>query len=386
MVKAIRKLFMLDITPDEKKAFFASRSKNNFWRILVPLPIIAATEVQNLYLFYTDSPAVTSPIMDQLSWMMLAVCAFYIVAVPLVLRGVWKGIRLENALVISFWAAFIACMMFFAVTELQSKHTSYNFIIMLIAVAVLPLLNLWEVTALLTASTTIYLLIARGIYRDPFHVQVITCYEIIAVIVSQMLYIGAKRSFVLRHELKEQSDHDVLTGLLNRRGMEDRLVSLRAAAGTGAPLGVMMIDVDHFKLFNDTYGHVYGDYCLQGISAFLRSFVWPRNGIAVRYGGEEAAVYIPVEDTAALLRFAKEIQDGLRAIDFATDEHGGKTNISVSIGVDLYPAAPGDTTAMALNRADKSLYVAKEDGRDRVALHEKTVIAPRKETLASGEV
>lgn len=377
MIKAIRKLFVLDITPEEKLAFKSYKARSNVWRMLVPLPIIVAMQVQNLYLFYEGSPAVTTPYIHYLAWIMLAVCAFFAVHIALLLRGKIRSPRAEEWLTVSFWGVFIVCMMFFSLSELQSKHTSYNFFVTLLAVAVIPLFDAFQVMGLLTASTTVYLLIARGIFRDPFHVQVVTCMEIADVVISQMIYIGAKNSFILRMRLKEQSERDVLTGLLNRRGMEDRLIGMRGvSAGTGVPIGVMMIDVDYFKNFNDTYGHVYGDYCLKKIADFIKGYVGEKGGIAVRYGGEEVAVYVPATDMEVLLRYAGEIKDRVHAMEMSTNEAGGTAHITVSVGVDLYVDGQDDTTAQALNRADKSLYIAKEDGRDRVAADGATVLGP----------
>ena len=159
--------------------------------------------------------------------------------------------------------------------------------------------------------------------------------------------------------------HDGLTNLLNRRAFDealDRAVS--QANRTGQPLSLLMIDLDHFKQLNDTYGHTAGDIALQAAAAEIRLQV--RGGdLAARYGGEEFAVVLPDTDGAAAFRMAERVRKALcdRVIK-AGDE---RINVTASCGVsgtDLGYLNARDL----LHSADEALYASKETGRNRTSL------------------
>ncbi len=167
----------------------------------------------------------------------------------------------------------------------------------------------------------------------------------------------------LRESLRMQSLRDPLTGLFNRRYLEENLSrELMRCERRGLPLSVLMLDVDHFKRFNDQHGHAAGDAMLAQIGHMLDSMTRGED-IACRYGGEEFTVILPETDAAGALRRAEEI---LAAIGSTTVLHmrnslGPNT---VSIGIATFPAN-GDNPAHLLQVADAALYRAKAEGRNR---------------------
>jgi diguanylate cyclase (GGDEF)-like protein len=170
----------------------------------------------------------------------------------------------------------------------------------------------------------------------------------------------------LRDTLKHQSLHDSLTGLFNRRHMEESLErELLRAARNQTPVTVLMLDIDHFKRFNDVYGHAAGDLLLRELGALLRAQV--RGGdIACRYGGEEFLLIM----TETSLQIAYERAESIRrqVTDLRVSYHGETLRkITVSIGVAEFPAQ-GESGAAVVSAADGALYRAKREGRDRVVL------------------
>jgi diguanylate cyclase (GGDEF)-like protein len=173
----------------------------------------------------------------------------------------------------------------------------------------------------------------------------------------------------LRDTLKYQSLRDALTGLFNRRHMEESLERelLRAARGQ-TPVTVMMIDIDHFKRFNDVYGHEAGDFLLRELGALLQSLV--RGGdITCRYGGEEFLMIMAETSVEAGSQRAENIRQQVTGLQV---RYRGETlrKVTVSIGVAGFPAN-GDSATALMNAADEALYRAKHEGRDRVVLAEK---------------
>lgn len=172
----------------------------------------------------------------------------------------------------------------------------------------------------------------------------------------------------LRETLREQSIRDRLTGLFNRRHMEETLRrELARARRRGVTLGVIMIDVDHFKNFNDTYGHDTGDVVLRELGRFLRGSVRAED-IPCRYGGEELLVILPDGSLEHCRARAEDIRRGIET-QVATFHDGRRLQVTASLGVAAFPEHGGDVDTL-LAGADAALYKAKEGGRNQVVCHE----------------
>ena len=172
----------------------------------------------------------------------------------------------------------------------------------------------------------------------------------------------------LREALHNQSIRDPLTGLYNRRYLEETMErETRRAVRAEHGLGVLMLDLDHFKKFNDTYGHDAGDTVLRETAAFLTKSVRAED-IVCRYGGEEFVIILPMADLRASQARAERIRSKIR--DLSTLHQGRSLGmITISVGVAELPDH-GTTSKELLATADAALYRAKRDGRDRVAVAE----------------
>jgi diguanylate cyclase (GGDEF)-like protein/PAS domain S-box-containing protein len=164
----------------------------------------------------------------------------------------------------------------------------------------------------------------------------------------------------LESELKQQSITDALTGLHNRRHLDEVLVTeYKRWQRYAQPLSVMMIDVDHFKKFNDTHGHDCGDRVLAAIGAVLKELAAPAL-IPCRYGGEEMLVIMPGIVEAQAMAFAETVR--LRISELVIDG----LRVTVSIGVAGQPGHEADDGEALVKLADEALYGAKENGRNQV--------------------
>lgn len=185
--------------------------------------------------------------------------------------------------------------------------------------------------------------------------------------------------------LEAQVRLDPLTRIANRRALDERLASeWRRAVRQRQPLSLLMIDVDHFKHFNDDYGHVAGDQCLQRVARVISSVVMRSLDLVARYGGEEFVVLLP--DTAGdhASTLAERICIAMRreGIEHKRALPAGVVTVSIGV-VCVYPDPSHDIeTGMQdlLEQADTALYVAKNSGRDRVAVYDRGSIS----VLASG--
>jgi len=172
---------------------------------------------------------------------------------------------------------------------------------------------------------------------------------------------------IANEHLEELASLDGLTGLANRRGFDRQIdQEWQRAAGSCAPIGLMMIDIDHFKLYNDRYGHVAGDTCLRSVAETL-SLVTLENAVLVaRYGGEEFALLLPGLDLPRITLLA---EDARRAIEDLLITHAEAPcgHVTISIGVESIVPRAGQSAAELVEAADRALYAAKRCGRNQVA-------------------
>jgi len=177
------------------------------------------------------------------------------------------------------------------------------------------------------------------------------------------------RYLLLKQQLQVAVVTDEKTGLLNTVGWHDHATREFARArrrGEGRGLAVLMIDLDHFKRINDTYGHLTGDEVLAAVAVAIEASVRPRDTVG-RFGGEEFVVLLPATGDADVLGIAERVRV---AVGELTVSVGGPVRIdglSVSVGVACYPEA-GDTVDEVLRSADAALYRAKDGGRNRVSI------------------
>ena len=170
----------------------------------------------------------------------------------------------------------------------------------------------------------------------------------------------------LRESLRYQAIRDSLTGLFNRRYLQETLDrEIHRARRREIPLGLVMLDVDNFKIFNDTYGHEAGDRLLAILGRYLKGCIRAED-IACRYGGEEFTLILPDIPPEILKERAEAIRAGVSKLEV---RHQGKIlgGITISLGLSYFPEHGADPETL-LQAADAALYKAKENGRNQVVM------------------
>lgn len=193
---------------------------------------------------------------------------------------------------------------------------------------------------------------------------------------------------VLYDRLHTLSNHDPLTGVANRRALDERVAQeWRRAARHDTPLGLLMIDIDHFKLYNDHYGHLEGDECLRQVACVLGSTVTRAGELVARYGGEEFAVLLPGSNTATAAALAGKVRAAVNTLAIPHACSDAASHVTISLGVaSVRPAAPrrapdtapGSSASPAevglhlardlFDQADRALFAAKAAGRNQLSV------------------
>ena len=192
----------------------------------------------------------------------------------------------------------------------------------------------------------------------------------------------ARRLAEREEELRTANSHltqlatsDGLSGLANRRGFDARLeAEWQLAAELRQPVGLLMIDVDHFKLFNDRYGHLEGDHCLRGVGEVLLKISKGEADFGARYGGEEFVLLLPGASMEKSIEIAERLRRAVECLSFINTQSPWGF-VTVSIGVASLVPDDNDPSEKLVETADAGLYAAKRRGRNTVVAHDAVVLS-----------
>jgi diguanylate cyclase (GGDEF)-like protein len=174
--------------------------------------------------------------------------------------------------------------------------------------------------------------------------------------------------------LRELSHTDPLTGLYNRRYLMTSLdQEMERTRRTGLPTGLIMLDLDHFKRLNDTYGHHFGDAVLVRVAVLLKENV-RKLDVSCRYGGEEFAVILPGTRLPQAVRLATRLRDTLAGS--WQEPRGGNGRLTASFGVETFTGRDNMTPKGFLRQADRWLFLAKAQGRNTVCHRDRPQVGP----------
>jgi diguanylate cyclase (GGDEF)-like protein len=203
-------------------------------------------------------------------------------------------------------------------------------------------------------------------------------FEPLAAALNDMAQKIAERDQELRsmnRHLEQLASIDALSGLANRRGFDERLTTVwRRARQLGRPVGLLMIDVDHFKLFNDRYGHVEGDVCLRRIGRILMKVARGVDDLPARYGGEEFALLLPGANADKALEIAERLRHSVEDLCI-THADSPLGLVTVSVGIAVMTPSLHENSEHLIEAADAGLYSAKHRGRNTVVMHGPVEIA-----------
>jgi len=178
----------------------------------------------------------------------------------------------------------------------------------------------------------------------------------------------------LQIQLRDQAMHDMVTGMLNRRYLEEILEKeIARAKREGYPISLVMVDIDHFKMINDTFGHKAGDQILQALSTLLCRHI-RKADIACRYGGDEFVLALP--NLTKEIAFQRAEVWRIAFQDMRLDYQGREVRATISSGIAIFPEH-GDSFDLLLTAADKAMYAAKTTGRNRTIVAENYQSSPK---------
>lgn len=180
----------------------------------------------------------------------------------------------------------------------------------------------------------------------------------------------ARRLEEANARLERLSSLDGLTGIANRRHLDDYLASQWALLSASLQLSLIMVDVDHFKRFNDTFGHQIGDECLKRVAGVLAATLEGERSLVARYGGEEFVAVLPGIDLTGAMVIGEMLRAQVAEIDLAEPRAAAAMNVTISVGVANTLVCGLDSPEELIAAADAALYQAKQRGRNQVCIAE----------------
>lgn len=170
-------------------------------------------------------------------------------------------------------------------------------------------------------------------------------------------------------ELQRLSSLDGLTGIPNRRQFDETLKhEWQRAQRESTPLSLVLIDIDYFKLYNDTYGHQRGDECLKRVAVVLAESVSRPSDLVARYGGEEFVAVLPCINADGAEKMAERFRRAVQALEITHDASEAGAYVTISAGVATLVPSPANTLESFIETADRALYQAKEQGRNQSSM------------------
>ena len=178
-------------------------------------------------------------------------------------------------------------------------------------------------------------------------------------------------------QLRSMSLTDGLTRVANRRRFDDKLdIEWNRAMRHDQELSLLMLDIDHFKKVNDSFGHLVGDDCLVSLAATLQGEILRASDLVARYGGEEFAVLLPATDGEGARQVAERMRQAVAGKPVPSGQGGTPVELTISVGVATMRPAIGAGSQELVRRADEALYAAKTNGRNRVEVWRDEAVAP----------
>jgi len=209
--------------------------------------------------------------------------------------------------------------------------------------------------------------------EQAIHVTPLECHSRYCLVQINDVSIAVKKERLLREQadsLRGLAYLDALTGIPNRRRMDEYLGDeFKRAIRGSTPLSVIMLDIDYFKQYNDTYNHSAGDFCLQRVANAIKAVLRRPADMVARYGGEEFSVILPDTPTHAAVALAEDIRKQIESLDILHEASDVTRHITVSIGVAGVLPDSKISAEELLGQADLALYQAKNKGRNRVSIY-----------------
>jgi len=376
------------LTQDEQTKFISSNLKDNIHRLKVVMQILLFFEIIILSLILIPKLRVVTEEMKQLYIILyiIVICFTLLFIGVLYIMG-----RLHNEKTITSFRIIILTslmlLLFWGVSMRLLGNDNFLqpniYILILLFVSAIPFFNYWEILAVTLPSQfflTIFILINQTQGKQEIMQILLDTwgFVLLAIVIASLLYTDRVQYFKKDLQLIKQnnilklhSEIDALTDVYNRRKLDETIeIEWRRSSRTKKPVSFLLIDLDHFKKYNDSQGHIEGDLCLRKSAAIMKNTLKRSSDMIFRYGGEEFGIILPFTDINAAELIAEKLRKNIETagIMHPQTETGFLT---ISVGLTSSIGTKENNCQSMYIEADKALYAAKRSGRNKIIAFEK---------------
>ena len=341
----------------------------NCRRILSIMPLMLIINIFTIIYYDTTNQH------PEITWLLnvyvgfLVIFAFFLASLMYKYRDIKYKPLVCRVIYLFFWITYIiflnSCALYFDESHLTGAWS----ICMALFMALIPLVNNIETIGEI-------ILVVAFVFASDTHGTSTADHVILALII--IIAITQKLNYlliVMRDYIKEYAFYDPLTHLLNRRGATSQFENCLYKYKTKFPeknqiqYGIIMLDIDYFKKYNDTFGHDEGDRCLEKVATAIKHAVVGRTELTIRHGGEEFVVILLGADENESVKYAEKIRQSVRNLELPAPDTSVDQYVTVSIGIDVVDNVPNHEYVNVLQGADKALYHSKENGRNQITTY-----------------
>lgn len=359
------------LSPKEAAWLMDRRSEANLNKLMLTCPALAIWLIAPL-LWRASAQGGALPLAEGI-WTSIAVLATVVVlslALHIVKRSLRKPVeqRTQIRMLFSAWFVLACLAALLWQARLISDPTNFVFLhVLLIIVAAIPTLTIIEAGILYGALAAIEGFALYSIGAPFSHYLLYAALTLVSLFFNQLFFYNYLAMQIGRLRLKVSSESDALTGLYNRRGLMEWLNARRKRIDNRASrMACGFIDIDKFKMYNDTFGHIEGDACLKAVSALISDYFEPHAAAVCRFGGEEIVViFIGAAPEQVRVHF-ENMARALADLRIPAPENGISEYVTVSIGLCCAWLKDVEEVWDLIDATDEALYAAKENGRNRI--------------------
>ena len=266
-----------------------------------------------------------------------------------------------------FYVTFVY-LMFGAVCDIVQSGSILFYLAACVYIVFIPAFTKAECIGILIFQTVVVILLSIVSSMDLrmfFDVCIIQAATILLVAYQHNLAVQRVRVNMQLKRKKDYSEHDALTGLYNRRGLDARIKAIWPFCERNRlSVAMIAVDVDYFKKYNDTFGHPKGDECLKTVAGILKNSAQRSTDVVTRTGGEEFIVFVQDMDEESLISLAMKIRNNLDQKHIEHAYYGVSKYVTVSMGIAGFVPAYNNDFKKLYQEADNALYLAKKNGRN----------------------
>lgn len=270
-----------------------------------------------------------------------------------------------------FWAFVLIFFLGISYINLMDTKNLGLYCVLTAVLSLVPLFSIYEYVCYISVQMAFVVLVFFTLKLSVFTLLCMIILNIALFILSRFMYQQKYHMFCMQQKLQsmaKNAEEDPLTGLFNRRGLDRNLnLLLPFSIRNKSMIALLILDIDNFKRYNDTFGHPQGDKCLQQVAASIKKTARRSTDIAARVGGEEFVVFIHGTKDLEPIQLAERIRSNIENLQIPHSPSLGKNSVvTVSVGVAMMVPENMECMTELYNKADKSLYVAKKNGRNLV--------------------